>query len=222
VTALFEHKKIHTTEAKAKELRPIAERIITKVRKAYVKEQQGLIPEGNKSNYDLHVRRQIAKDINKKPIIEELFDEIIPEISDRPGGYTRIVKTGFRRGDGGSSALIMLVDFFNEQEGPVSLTGKKKKKTKPAPATVVEQEVEVVVDEAVEEAVDTVEETTDEVVENTEEGTEAPVAESTDEAVVEETTEESAESSNDEEPNKEETNSDDDSSEAEEDKKEDQ
>lgn len=156
VTALFEHKKIHTTEAKAKELRPIAERIITKARKAYVKEQQGLIPEGNKSNYDLHVRRQIAKDINKKPIIEELFDEIIPEISDRPGGYTRIVKTGFRRGDGGSSALIMLVDFFNEQEGTVSLTGKKKKKTKPAPAPVVEQEVEVVVDEAV------VEETTEE------------------------------------------------------------
>lgn len=187
VTALFEHKKIHTTEAKAKELRPLAEKIITKARKAYIKEQQGLIPEANKSNHDVHTRRLLGKDIIKKSVIEDLFDEIIPEISDRPGGYTRIVKTGYRRGDGGSQALIMLVDYFNEQDGTVALKGKKKKKSKPAPAPVVESVEESIeteeTSEEVVDAADTVAEAEDQI-ENSEQSHE----EST-EATVEKTTE---------------------------------
>lgn len=126
VTALFENKRIHTTETKARALRPYAEKLLTRARKAYLKEQQGLISDGNK--HDLNTRRDLANHITKKSVIEDLFDEIIPEISDRPGGYTRIVKTGFRRGDSGKLALIELVDYNRDQTEAVSIKPKKKKK----------------------------------------------------------------------------------------------
>ena len=124
VTQLLEHKRIHTTEAKAKELRPYAEKIITKARLAFQREQQGLLEEGQK--YDVHTRRLLGRDIRKKSVIESLFDDILPEIGERPGGYTRVVKTGVRRGDAGSTALIELVDFNREIVGTT-----KKKSSKP-------------------------------------------------------------------------------------------
>lgn len=111
---LFEHKRIHTTLAKAKELRPYSEKIITRAKKALDREQQGLLSEGQ--TIDVHARRVVYKDIKKKHVLELLFDEIAPAVMDRNGGYTRIVKTGRRRGDGGETALIELVDWNTDQD----------------------------------------------------------------------------------------------------------
>ncbi len=164
VTQLLEYKRIHTTEAKAKELRPYAEKIITKARIAYQREQQGLLADGQK--YDVHTRRLLGRDIRKKEVIESLFDEIIPEIGDRPGGYTRIVKTGIRRGDSGRSALIELVDYNRDI---VAATNKKaKRKSTPKKVTKETTPVEkedVTSSEVIEEAVDTAVDTTNEVIE---------------------------------------------------------
>jgi large subunit ribosomal protein L17 len=170
VTALLEHKRIHTTETKAKALRPYAEKLITRARKAYLREQQGQLSEGSK--HDLHTRRDLANHITKKSVIENLFDEILPEIADRPGGYTRIVKTGFRRGDAGSKALIELVDYNREQTESVSVKPKKKRKpTTEEPTSKVEEVVEDTV-EAVEEVAEDVAAATEEVLDTVEEAVE--------------------------------------------------
>ncbi|MPZ65179.1 MAG: 50S ribosomal protein L17 [Pseudonocardiaceae bacterium] len=91
-TALFEHGRITTTEAKAKRLRPFAERLISKARKA-----------------DLHNRREVMKVIRDKDVVHKLFAEIGPHFVGRPGGYTRIVKTMPRKGDNAPMAVIELV-----------------------------------------------------------------------------------------------------------------
>ena len=91
-TELFRHNRIKTTEAKAKSIQPMAERLITLARRG-----------------DLHARRQAARDITDPMILQKLFDEIGPEMEDRPGGYTRIYKLGPRRGDAAKMALIELV-----------------------------------------------------------------------------------------------------------------
>ncbi len=91
-TSLFEHGKITTTEAKARVLRPFAERLITKAKKG-----------------DLHNRRQVAATIRDKGIVHELFTEIGPRYAERPGGYTRITKIGPRKGDNAPMAVIELV-----------------------------------------------------------------------------------------------------------------
>ncbi len=128
-TALFEHKKISTTEAKAKELRPFAEQLITRAKIALARESQGQLPDGH--SVDVHNRRIVARDIQNKAVLQELFDSIAPVVESRPGGYTRITKTGFRRGDAGRTAIIELVDWSAPQDGSVSLKPKKKKKVKP-------------------------------------------------------------------------------------------
>jgi large subunit ribosomal protein L17 len=92
-TALFEHGSITTTEAKAKRLRPLAERLITKSKKG-----------------DLHNRREVLKTIRDKDVVHKLFAEIGPFFADRDGGYTRIVKTMPRRGDNAKMAIISLVN----------------------------------------------------------------------------------------------------------------
>src|SRR6201747_1372670 len=81
-TALFEHGRITTTEAKAKRLRPLAERLITFAKRG-----------------DLHARRRVLTVVRDKGVVHELFTEIAPQVADREGGYTRIVKTGYRKGD---------------------------------------------------------------------------------------------------------------------------
>ncbi|MDR7302500.1 50S ribosomal protein L17 [Haloactinomyces albus] len=92
-TSLFEHGRITTTEAKAKRLRPLAERLITKSRKG-----------------DLHNRREVMKTIRDKDIVHKLFAEIGPFFADRNGGYTRITKAMPRRGDNAPMAVIELVN----------------------------------------------------------------------------------------------------------------
>ena len=91
-TSLFKHDKIDTTEAKAKELRPFAERLITLARRG-----------------DLHARRQIERRIRDRAVADRLFKEIGPRFATRPGGYTRILKLGARAGDGAETARIELL-----------------------------------------------------------------------------------------------------------------
>jgi len=196
LTQLLEYKRIHTTEAKAKELRPYAEKMITKARLAYQREQQGLLDDGQK--YDVHTRRLLGRDIRKKEVIEALFDEICPEIGDRPGGYTRIVKTGIRRGDSGRAALIELVDYNREIVGNAPKKAKKKAKLAKnvsAPVAEVVEPIAEVVEEVTETVVDTVEETVEVVAEAAVETTEA-VVDTVEEVVEEATSEEVSEETN--------------------------
>lgn len=89
---LFTHKSIQTTEAKAKRMRPLAERMVTFAKRG-----------------DLHARRRVLSTITDKGVVHELFTQIAPQVQDRQGGYTRIVKTGFRKGDNAPMAVIELV-----------------------------------------------------------------------------------------------------------------
>ncbi len=89
---LFEHRSIQTTEAKAKRLRPVAERLVTFAKRG-----------------DLHARRRVMRTIGNKTVVHELFTEIAPLVAERQGGYTRIVKTGYRKGDNAPMAVIELV-----------------------------------------------------------------------------------------------------------------
>ena len=99
-TSLFEHGRITTTEAKARRLRPFAERLITKARRG-----------------DLHARRQVLSRITDKGVVHVLFTEIGPRFANRPGGYTRITKVGPRKGDNAPMAVIELVDQPYEPPG---------------------------------------------------------------------------------------------------------
>ena len=90
--ALFTHKSIQTTETKAKRLRPLAERLITFAKRG-----------------DQHARRRVMTIIHDKSVVHELFTEIAPLVAEREGGYTRITKTGFRKGDNAPMAVIELV-----------------------------------------------------------------------------------------------------------------
>lgn len=123
-TALFEHKKLETTSAKAKELRPYAEKLISKAKRALQKEKQGLLPQGQ--TLDVHSRRVVGRHLESKAVVQELFDTIAPMVQERPGGYCRIIKTGFRRGDGGETSIIELVDWSNPVDGTISIKSKKK------------------------------------------------------------------------------------------------
>ena len=89
---LFEHKRIQTTETKAKRLQPVAERLVTFAKRG-----------------DLHARRRVMRQVLDNSVVHELFTEIAPLVENRDGGYTRIVKTGFRKGDRAPMAVIELV-----------------------------------------------------------------------------------------------------------------
>ena len=106
-TALFEHGKITTTEAKARALRPHAERLITKAKKA----ELGTVE-------SLHNRRLVLRTIRDKGVVHALFTEIGPRFADRPGGYTRITKIGPRKGDNAPMAVIELVTEAYEPKAP--------------------------------------------------------------------------------------------------------
>lgn len=90
--SLFRHDGVETTVAKAKELRPYAERLITLARRG-----------------DLHARRQVERDIKDRTVTGRLFGELGPRFASRPGGYTRIIKLGHRVGDGAEMARIELL-----------------------------------------------------------------------------------------------------------------
>jgi large subunit ribosomal protein L17 len=166
-TQLFEHGRITTTEAKARVLRPVAEKLITKAKRG-----------------DLHNRREVLKTVRDKTVVHVLFTEIAPTFAERPGGYTRITKIGNRKGDNAPMAVIELVTEPYEPQGaakPAKKTAAKKTAKKAAPAQAPADEApveEAPVDEAaVEEAA--VEETTEEV-------EEAPAADTADEAPADE------------------------------------
>lgn len=92
-TSLFRHGRINTTVAKAKELRPFAERLITLAKRG-----------------DLHSRRLASRKIADQEVLFTLFSSIGPRFAERPGGYTRVLKVGHRQGDGAETAVIELVD----------------------------------------------------------------------------------------------------------------
>jgi large subunit ribosomal protein L17 len=128
-SSLFEHKKLTTTEAKAKELRMFAEDLISKAKRAVARERGGLLAEGQK--LDVHSRRMVGRDIASKAVVQELFDTIAPAVMDRPGGYTRVIKLGQRKGDGSPEAIIELVDWSAPQDGATTKRKKQAKKTAP-------------------------------------------------------------------------------------------
>ena len=128
-TALFEHGRITTTETRARTLRPVAEKLITKAKKA----ELGTVE-------SLHHRREVLKTIRDKSVVHTLFTEIGPSFAERPGGYTRITKIGPRKGDNAPMAVIELV---TEKYDPKPARTKAKKVEEPKQAApVVEDEVE--------------------------------------------------------------------------------
>ncbi|NIL99574.1 MAG: 50S ribosomal protein L17 [Acidobacteria bacterium] len=114
-TQLFANEKIQTTLAKAKELRPFAERLVTISKRG-----------------TLHARRQVARHIHDRKVVSKLFDTLSARYDQRPGGYTRIIKLGPRRGDSAEMAMIELVDSEGSEavEPAEAAPPKKKKKAK--------------------------------------------------------------------------------------------
>ena len=137
-TSLFEHGRITTTEAKAKRLRPIAERLITKAKKG-----------------DLHNRREVMKTIRDKDVVHKLFEEIGPFFADRNGGYTRVIKTMPRKGDNAKMAVIALVEEKTATAEAEAARGTKFAKDEPK------------AEEAAEETTEAAEETTEATAEDT-------------------------------------------------------
>ena len=107
LTALFQHERIFTTVAKAKALRPLAERVVTLSKRD-----------------DLHARRQVLSLVPDTAVVRKLFDTVAARYADRRGGYTRIIKAGVRRGDAAPLAILELVD---RPEAPKAKKTKEKK-----------------------------------------------------------------------------------------------
>lgn len=128
-TALFEHGRITTTQAKARRLRPLAERLITKAKRG-----------------DLHARRQVLSVIRDKGVVHVLFEEIGPRYVARDGGYTRIVKLGPRKGDNAPMAVIELVEELTVAQRAVgeaqAATKRAAKERAAAAAPAVSEEAE--------------------------------------------------------------------------------
>lgn len=152
--ALISHKKIKTTVAKAKEARMVVEKLVTRAKRAVAHEGEG-------KPKNVHARRVVFSFLKDRTAVTTLFNEIAPKVSARPGGYTRVVKLGQRRGDGAEIALLEFVDYNVAQTKsakPVRKTmkaaPKKKKveskkeaaektKTPPSTAGEAEQNVEI-------------------------------------------------------------------------------
>jgi len=162
-SSLFTHKAITTTQTKAKRMQPVAERLVSLAKRG-----------------DLHARRQTMADITDKNVVHELFANIAPLVQDRNGGYTRITKLGFRKGDNAPMALIELVlepVVAKPARAKAKLANAVKATAAPVVAEVVVEEVAAVEEAPVEEA------PVEEVVEEVAVVEEAPVEEV---AVVEE------------------------------------
>ena len=115
--SLFVHERIRTTEAKAKVLRPYAERLITKAK-----------------NGSVHNRRQVLGDIEDRSVVHKLFEEIGPRFAERNGGYTRILKLGPRNGDGAPMALIELVEGASVKGAEGQSSGRRRGRRRRPPA----------------------------------------------------------------------------------------
>jgi large subunit ribosomal protein L17 len=121
--SLITHERIRTTEAKAKELRPFVEKLVTL---------------GKRDS--LHARRRALAILSSKTVVSRLFSDVSPRFSERPGGYTRILKLGPRQGDGAPMAFIEFVDYKFKGEAPAPAAKEKPKKKEPEPE--VEDEVD--------------------------------------------------------------------------------
>ncbi|MBV9831607.1 MAG: 50S ribosomal protein L17 [Marmoricola sp.] len=131
-TALFEHGRITTTEAKARVLRPVAEKLITKAKKAPLGTTQSIAH-----------RREVLKTIRDKSVVHTLFTEIAPTFAERPGGYTRITKIGPRKGDNAPMAVIELVtEPYSPSEAKPAKKSAAKKSAAPAESAAVEEPAE--------------------------------------------------------------------------------
>lgn len=131
-TALFEHGRITTTEAKAKRLRPLAERMVTFAKRG-----------------DIASRRRVLTVVKDKSVVHELFTEIAPRYENRHGGYTRIVKIGPRKGDNAPMAVIELVEPLAEQV-VAEATAATKRSAQDKPVQVTEAVAPVEADEVTE------------------------------------------------------------------------
>jgi large subunit ribosomal protein L17 len=123
-TQLFQHGRITTTEAKARVLRPVAEKLITKAKRG-----------------DLHNRREVLRTVRDKSVVHALFTEIAPTFAERPGGYTRITKIGPRKGDNAPMAVIELVTEAYEPKADKKPAKKAAAKKAPAKKAVAEETV---------------------------------------------------------------------------------
>ena len=103
VTELFRHERIRTTEAKARAIRSQAEKLITLAKR-------GLAAEGTAPERGVHARRLAAGRLNDPEVVKKLFNELGPRYAERPGGYTRIIKLGPRKGDAAPMAVIELIE----------------------------------------------------------------------------------------------------------------
>ena len=129
-TQLFEHGRIVTTEAKAKRLRPLAEKLITKAKRG-----------------DIHARRLVLTTVRDKGVVHTLFTEIAPSLADREGGYTRVTKVGPRKGDNAPMAVIELVTESVEESrkanaksvAPAKKAAAKKTAAKSTPAAAASE-----------------------------------------------------------------------------------
>lgn len=130
-TSLIMHKHIHTTLAKAKELKKFVEPLITRSK-----------------NDTTHSRRMVFASLHNKFAVSELFREVSQKVADRPGGYTRILKTGFRKGDNAEMCIIELVDY--NETYTTTETKKKTTRTRRSKKSAPKAEVEAPVSEATE------------------------------------------------------------------------
>jgi large subunit ribosomal protein L17 len=148
-TSLFRHKKIRTTLAKAKEMRMVVEKIISRAKRTAAKEAAG----GPK---DIHARREVARFIHDKDVVKILFSEIALKVGQRAGGYTRVVKLGRRFGDAAEVAVLELVDYNTGKEETkptvkpkrARRTPRKKTETAASPATAPAPESQSIVTQA--------------------------------------------------------------------------
>jgi large subunit ribosomal protein L17 len=123
--ALIRHERIETTMPKAKELRPFVERIITIAKRG--------LAAGSAKAGSLHARRMVLRDIQNRDVVAKLFDTIAPRFETRPGGYTRILRLGYRRGD---SAEVAQIELVGSEFDPNAETEKTKETAKPQPKSV--------------------------------------------------------------------------------------
>jgi large subunit ribosomal protein L17 len=123
--ALLLHEHIETTVPKAKELRPFVERIITIAKRG--------VAAGEGNGKSLHARRLILRDIQDRDVVSKLFDTIAPRFEGRPGGYTRILRLGYRRGD---SAEVAQIELVGSEYNPDAETEKKESAEKAKPKGV--------------------------------------------------------------------------------------
>ncbi|MEM0992891.1 MAG: 50S ribosomal protein L17 [Bacteroidota bacterium] len=149
--ALIEHKRIKTTLAKAKALRKYIEPLVTKAKSGTV-----------------HNRRVVFSYLQNKEAIKELFGDVVDKVGDRPGGYTRVIKLGFRRSDGAEMALIEFVDYNETYSAPKageSDSKKRRRRTRRGSSNTAAASVAATTEEMVEE-VEEIETTIEETVEN--------------------------------------------------------